>query len=241
MFATFFVTLALAATLLPVAMAEDYLGEIRLYAHNRLPGGWMRCEGQILSIQQNTALFALLGVTYGGNGVSTFALPNMRERFPRGVPNAGLLGEMSGGFSQRAVGTAAGSISIDVNNLPPHSHSATFAGSTTSSSFTCDMPVKDTFGTQQPVAGGFLSRSSGGMGLANIYQGPDATGDQILIKGGSGSVSFTAAGSITVDQTGAGQPVAANLGVTVDVPYVPPSYLNLNYIICVQGIFPSGD
>jgi len=63
-------------------MSNPFLGEIRLFAFNFPPRGWALCNGQLLSISQNTALFALLGTTYGGNGQTTFALPNLQSRVP---------------------------------------------------------------------------------------------------------------------------------------------------------------
>ena len=61
-------------------MAEPFLGEIRMFGFNFAPSGWAFCNGQLLPISQNTALFSLLGTTYGGNGTSTFALPNLQSR-----------------------------------------------------------------------------------------------------------------------------------------------------------------
>ena len=63
-------------------MADPFLGEIRVFSFNFAPRGWALCNGQLLSIQQNSALFALLGTFYGGNGVQTFALPNLQSRMP---------------------------------------------------------------------------------------------------------------------------------------------------------------
>ena len=84
------------------SFAQDaYIGEIRMFAGNFAPNGWAFCNGQILAISQNTALFSLLGTTYGGNGVSTFALPDLRSRVPIHFgqgPNLSYvsLGEMGG-------------------------------------------------------------------------------------------------------------------------------------------------
>ena len=64
---------------------EGYIAEIRMFAGNFAPRGWAFCQGQILSIAQNTALFSLLGTTYGGNGQTTFALPDLRGRVPVGT------------------------------------------------------------------------------------------------------------------------------------------------------------
>lgn len=93
-------------------MAEPYLGEIRLFANNFAPQGWVKCEGQILSIQQNTALFALLGTTYGGNGTTTFALPDLRGRVPIHFDSNFPLGEMQGEENH----------TLTVNEMPAHNH-----------------------------------------------------------------------------------------------------------------------
>ena len=90
---------------------EGYLAEIRMFASNFAPRGWAFCQGQILSIAQNTALFSLLGTTYGGNGQTTFALPNFSSRVAVGTgqgPGLSLytLGELAG---VESVTLAAGS------------------------------------------------------------------------------------------------------------------------------------
>jgi microcystin-dependent protein len=85
---TFTLRLLLAATITltlfqtKAQAQEPYLGEIRMVAFNFAPNGWAKCEGQILPISPNMALFALLGTTYGGNGTTTFALPDFRGRIP---------------------------------------------------------------------------------------------------------------------------------------------------------------
>lgn len=77
-------------------MAEPYIGEIKIVGFDFAPRGWAFCEGQILSIAQNTALFSLLGTTYGGNGQTTFALPNLRDRAPVHEGMGHSLGEVGG-------------------------------------------------------------------------------------------------------------------------------------------------
>ena len=69
-------------------MANQFLGELRMFAGNFSPQGWALASGQLLSISQNTALFALLGTTYGGNGTTTFALPNLQSRIPMHMGSA---------------------------------------------------------------------------------------------------------------------------------------------------------
>ena len=107
---------------------QPYLGELMLFAGNFAPRGWALCSGQVLSISQNTALFSLLGTTYGGDGIRTFALPDLRGRVP---VHQGTLG----GGGTYAWGQSGGSetVVLAVNHLPPHVHAATTTPTTASS------------------------------------------------------------------------------------------------------------
>ena len=93
-------------------MAQPYVGEIRMFAGNFAPAGWMFCEGQLLSISEYEALFALIGATYGGDGQSTFGLPDLRGRIPIHPSNIFVLAE-TGGSEE---------ITLTVNQIPAHSH-----------------------------------------------------------------------------------------------------------------------
>ncbi len=98
-------------------MSEPFVGEIRMFAGNFAPRGWAFCDGQLLMISQNDALFSLFGTFYGGNGRTTFGLPDMRGRLP---VHAG-----SGpGLSRRTLGSKSGSeqVAIGTNQLPSHNH-----------------------------------------------------------------------------------------------------------------------
>jgi microcystin-dependent protein len=103
-------------------MAEAFIGELRLMGFNFAPRGWARCDGQLLSIAQNTALFSLLGTTYGGNGQTTFALPDLRSRVP-------IHQGQGPGLSNYAMGQAAGveQVSLTTNEMPAHVHQASVA------------------------------------------------------------------------------------------------------------------
>ena len=98
-------------------MAEYFMGEIRMVAFNFAPKGWALCNGQILPIAQNQALFSLLGTTYGGNGQTTFALPNLRGRGPMHFGTGP-------GLSSRFLGEVGGqeSHTLSVSELPQHTH-----------------------------------------------------------------------------------------------------------------------
>jgi microcystin-dependent protein len=161
-------------------MATPYLGEIKLIAFNFAPKGWALCNGQTLAIQQNQALFSILGTTYGGNGQTTFALPNLQGRVPVHVGNGIVLGEQGG----------VQAVSLNINQIG-HTH-----------------PVKaSATATTNTAAGNFPATSAN-----NVYgSGVDTT----MLPG----IVSTAGGSQPHDNM---QP-----------------YLVLNYVIALQGIFPS--
>jgi microcystin-dependent protein len=102
-------------------MAIQYIGEIRLFGFNFAPVGWAMCNGQLLPIAQNTALFSLLGTYYGGDGKSTFALPNLQGRVPL---HQGSVTGPTGGSTSYLVGQAGGSpeVVLTKNQLPAHNH-----------------------------------------------------------------------------------------------------------------------
>ena len=98
-------------------MSEPFVGEIRMFAGNFAPRGWAFCEGQLLAVSQNDALFSLLGTIYGGDGRTTFGLPELRGRIPI---HAGT----GAGLSPRRLGAKAGAeeVTLITNQIPPHAH-----------------------------------------------------------------------------------------------------------------------
>jgi len=110
-------------------MADQFVGEVRLFCGNFAPSGWAFCNGQLLPISQNTALFSLLGTNYGGDGHSTFALPNLQGAFPLHA------GASAGpGLSPRLTGQAGGveAVTLTTAQLPAHGHGmAAVPGATT--------------------------------------------------------------------------------------------------------------
>src|SRR5919112_1238150 len=100
-------------------MAEPFLSEIRIMSFNFPPKGWAFCNGQLMQINQNQALFSLLGTTYGGNGQTTFALPNLRGRAPIHMGSGHTLGEAAGSTA----------VTINIQQMPTHLHQMN--GSTT--------------------------------------------------------------------------------------------------------------
>ena len=98
-------------------MSDPFIGEIRLFTGNFAPTGWALCDGQLLPISQNTALFSILGTTYGGDGRSNFALPNLQARMPMGAGNGP-------GLTPRNLGDMAGEAThtLSTTEMPQHSH-----------------------------------------------------------------------------------------------------------------------
>ena len=98
-------------------MSEPFVGEIRMFAGNFAPRGWAFCDGQLLAVSQNDALFSLLGTIYGGDGRTTFGLPDMRGRIPIHAGNGP-------GLSPRRLGAKAGTekVTLTVNQMPSHTH-----------------------------------------------------------------------------------------------------------------------
>ena len=165
-------------------MSEPFLSEIKIVSFNFPPKGWALCNGQLLPINQNQALFALLGTTYGGNGQTNFALPNLRGRVPLHFGAAHNLGEAAGSTS----------VTVNIQQLPTHTH-AMMASQTPG-----DVPVP----TNNVLATTPATK---------IYAGP---------------LSLTTLNPINVSSVGGSQPHNNMM-----------PYLVLNYIIALQGIFPS--
>ena len=103
-------------------MAQPYVGEIRMFAGNFAPAGWMFCEGQLLPISEYETLFNLIGTTYGGDGQSTFALPDLRGRLPLHQGNGFTLAETGG----------AETVTLTVNQIPAHTHALLATGNNAS-------------------------------------------------------------------------------------------------------------
>ena len=107
-------------------MSDPFIGEIRMFGGNFAPRNWALCDGQLLSIASNTALFSLLGTTYGGNGQTTFGLPDLRGRVP-------VHQGQGPGLSDRTLGESAGTETVTLlpTQMPAHHHPGASAGTAT--------------------------------------------------------------------------------------------------------------
>ncbi len=133
-------------------MSEPFIAEIRVLPFNFAPKGWASCNGQLIPISQNTALFSLLGTNYGGNGTTTFALPDLRAQFVMGT-GAGP------GLTPRTVGEVIGTptVSLTSAEMPAHSHG---------------LRAGITAGSSSPAGNAMAPTAVGG---GNVYRAPGAT------------------------------------------------------------------
>jgi microcystin-dependent protein len=131
-------------------MSDPFLGEIRMFGGSFAPRGWALCNGQTIAISQNSALFAILGTTYGGDGVTNFKLPDLQGRFPMHWGNGT-------GLTPRTLGELAGgeNAALSISNLPAHTHVATF----TPSGAGAAVNVTSTVGTLPSPVGNMLGQS----------------------------------------------------------------------------------
>ena len=166
-------------------MSEPFLSEVKLVSFNFPPKGWALCNGQFLPINQNQALFSLLGTTYGGNGQTTFALPNLRGRVPIHMGNGHTLGEAAG----------SSAVTVNIQQLPTHLHVLQATNT--------DVPAN----RSGDPAGNFLGPAN------NLYGQPNA---------------------LTTLHPSAVSSVGGSQAHNNMMPY-----LVLNFIIALQGIFPS--
>ncbi len=171
-------------------MSTPFIGQVSLFAGNFAPRGWQLCAGQIMAIAQNTPLFSILGTTYGGNGTTTFALPDLRGRTA--------IGNGQGpGLSDYVLGEMAGTenVTLLLSNMPAHNH---------------------------PL-------------MASLAPEDSQSPTNAALASAGGAAIYTTAGQLdTVMKNGS----VGNAGSNIPVSVLSP-FLVLNYIIAVQGVFPS--
>ena len=200
-------------------MSDPYLGEIRMAGFNFAPSGWAQCQGQLLPISQNQALFSLLGTYYGGNGVTNYQLPDLRSRTPVGI-GQGL------GLSDIVIGEMGGTenTTLTTQNMPQHTHTATVTGGGGTASIAIPTTTSTASQTGAPSATSVL----GPVGISNrqgeLYS--TATPD-VTLKPFNATVT---GGAPTVENGMAGNSLPFSLR---------NPYLGINFIIALAGVFPS--
>jgi microcystin-dependent protein len=219
---------------------EVFIGTIMPVAFNFAPAGWAMCDGRLLSIAQNQALFALIGTTYGGNGQTTFGLPDLRGRTLVGMGSGPGLSPVSQGQLWGTDNTTVNvngmaSVTIDAAHLPKHTHPVSIAGNQLTAVSTLNVTTSS--GVAVPAEGSTLGSGGGGPGAANIYVANVAPSVAL----NAGSVTTKLAGQIdtnTGENAGGTGPIPVPVTATGQASVVQPS-LGINYVIALQGIFPS--
>ncbi len=199
---------------------DGYLGTIVMWPMDWAPQNWAICDGAVIAVQQNTALFSLLGTKFGGNGTTTFALPDLRGRMPIGMGQGT-------GLPSYTLGQQGGmaNTTLTQSNLPSHTHPATMSLTGLGATTTLNVSTQGG-GSNTPATGASLCATTGGPGGADIYITPAPTANLVAL--GNISTAVSGSGTVTVDATGNGQAFDNH-----------PPYLGINFIICVSGMYPS--
>lgn len=193
---------------------EVFIGTIQPFAFDFAPRDWALCAGQTLPLSQYQALYSLLGIIYGGNGTTTFMLPNLQGRMP--------IGQGAGaGLSTRVIGEVSGTESVTATllNLPNHTHAMTPI--TVATAVQLAVPASNPV-TLPTATNSFIGASGAGPGSAAIYSDQQGA-TPVALQGVSAAVSGGA-----ISPAGQGQPMAT----------MNP-YLAINFSIALNGIFPS--
>lgn len=199
---------------------STFVGEIRAFAGNFVPRGWYACDGSLLPVSQNSALYSLLGNTYGGTPDQTFNLPDLRGRVPVGI------GPMPGGslysWGEHG-GTEVNTLSID--QLPSHNHIASVTPASISGSVNARMNVNNTSNDSgEEPNGAFLGKSDGTALYAGSSDGSVLAADAISVDSSGLQLNQ---GATTIGFTGGGQTVENR-----------QPFLTVTWIINWDGVFP---
>ena len=235
-------------------MADPFIGEIRMLASNYAPRGFLMCNGQVLPVNQNQAMFALLGAVYGGDGRTTFGLPNFQGRSPVGWGHAT-------GLSDYPIGLAAGAETLvqTIANMPAHAHnlgaaapstlsgSNSFSGAANLAGTSTNQVVNATATSPTPIPGGCLGVVNDGSGtsLFLYHSGKDNSGNdlpRVNLAPSPVNVTGTVAvsGNTTVSGTVALPTATAVTGSSTPIGLRSP-FLAVSFVIATQGIYPTRD
>ncbi|ATL48362.1 phage tail protein [Chitinophaga caeni] len=191
---------------------DEVLAIIKIFGGNYAPTNFMFCQGQLLAINSNEVLYAIIGNTYGGNGVTTFQLPDLRGRTP--------IGQGQGpGLTNRTLGERSGAetVTLLLNQMPAHTHGVM--------NVSAKLPVSSATGTSNIPGDNKVLAS-----IPRVGSGPTARPVLAYAEAGATADTYLQGGSVqaTVNTTGGNQP-HNNM----------QPYLTLNFIICTVGLFPS--
>ncbi len=202
---------------------DEFIGIIKIFGGNFAPQGWAMCQGQLLSISQNQALFSILGTIYGGDGITNFALPDLRGRIALGMGNGP-------GLSPYTQGQKAGNenTSLNLGNLPSHNHTllqTAIAGQ-------ANIRISDN------VANAPNGKNNALAQVTNLLPGSTSDRPQIY-ESSPGFTENNMLNASSVDTSQLNLPATPTTPVGNNIPFsnLQP-YIAVNFIICLQGIYP---
>ncbi|WP_222167255.1 phage tail protein [Edaphocola aurantiacus] len=213
---------------------EGYIGEIRMWAGTRVPRDWAFCDGSLLNINNNQALFSVIGTTYGGNGQQNFALPDFRDRVGMGRSNATALGMVQG----------TPTVTLLSSNMPSFAAVGNVSGLTGSAQGTISGSSAASVSIPCSNTGGSTNNPSGN--VPAVCNAVDSLGSDASLYSSTANSNMQAFNMNVPISINANLPVSFPSGtqLTLTVPgqslpvnNIQPS-LGINYIICVYGIYP---
>lgn len=228
---------------------DPMLGMIFMVPWSWAPYNYQLCQGQVVNIQQYEALYSLTGTVFGGNGSTTFALPNLMGRAPIGTgqlsPNNYTLGATGGTFAT----------TLGLGNLPMHNHPATFVPTVAqqtisipattgnlSATTTSSLTARQASGANTPQNSFLLGSGGTAGGAANIYVDPTTTGTNVTLGGLSVSTSLSGtagsgAATATINAVTGGAVAIGTAGSNAPFSNMQP-YLALSFVIAMNGLYP---
>lgn len=226
---------------------DAYIGEIRAFPYTYMPDGWLPCDGSLLAISQFSPLFALIGTMYGGNGTTTFGLPDLRGRAatqcgqgPLGNLECGETGGTAGSH-----GNGVATLAFTAANLPAHTHEATFTPGAVAEpvqpQVAFQVSAEQASGAAEPANGFLATAKQAALGaVTNIYSAGATAGTTALSEVTATATGFSGGGitggTVQVESAGAGG--GATLPVSVSTAAAMPPFLAIRYGICNNGIWP---
>ncbi len=202
---------------------DPLIGEIAIYPYNFPPKWWAYCEGQYITISNNTALFSLIGITFGGDGRTNFRLPDLRGRTPVGIGTGlGLIPIRWGEYG------GVESVTLDISKMPAHTHAAAVAISPSSHSHTATLYGEAVDATSQNPSGKMLAKPTNSDNSVKTYVPPDPKENKEMMSESIIVTDTALSASAQIQDTG------GNAAFGIRNPYV-----GLNYCIAMAGAYPS--
>jgi microcystin-dependent protein len=214
---------------------DPIIGQIILWPVPWVPQDWALCDGRLLSVNQYAALYSLLGTMYGGDGKTTFGLPNLSAKVAVGTQTMQSVGQTGGAPTSTTTAIGTGNVALTINNLPPHTHAATFtpAGSTVTASVA--IPANANAGATSNIPGTTEVLGEGLYGTNSVKMYSTAAPTTTLQPFNVPVPTTT--GAVAIGSTGVGQPLPIQVSVPVTSSTIQP-FLTLNFIIALNGIYP---